>query len=154
MNTSVGSPVPSIIWDAFTDVLEANTLRLCKEVAQALGVSHLPLMTAIKAKKIHPYIVEMADDQREIDMRCDFVCQCPTAPLYQQTCAEPIVWNASVQRCPQHLYSKQKPRRALRKLRKIQDSDMYISEDGTLYDDSDTAIGSRLGSVQLRFEVE
>lgn len=131
MDTKVGSPVPSIIWDAFTDILEANTLRLAKEISQALGVSHHPLMTAIKAQKIQPYVVEFNDDERDIDVRCDYVCQ---KDCLMQVCAQPVLWRpaeASSKRCPEHLYSKP-VKHNLPVLSPTSDPDLFIS-DGTLY---------------------
>jgi hypothetical protein len=131
MNAKVGSPVPSIIWDAFTDVLEANTLRLAKEIGQALGVSHLPLMTAIRAQKIQPYVVEFNGDERDIDLRCDYVCQ---KDELMCVCAEPVLWRPAEvsKRCPEHLYSKPLPYKPAHVLNPTSDPDLFIS-DGTLY---------------------
>jgi len=155
MNTKVGSPVPSIIWDAFTDVMEANTLRLAKEISQALGVSHLPLMNAIKARKSQPYIVEFANDERDIDMRCDYVCQ--NGRLIE-VCAQPVLWRPAeiCKRCPQHLYSKPLPYKPLPAVEKLVDSPLYISEDGTIYDSEFEPRGHRYSSLEktLMFEVE
>lgn len=131
MDTKVGSPVPSIIWDAFTDILEANTLRLAKEISQALGVSHHPLMTAIKAQKIQPYVVEFNGDERDIDVRCEYVCQ---KDCLMQVCAQPVLWRpaeASSKRCPEHLYSKP-VKHNLPVLSPTSDPGLFISE-GTLY---------------------
>jgi hypothetical protein len=130
MNTKVGSPVPSIIWDAFTDVLEANTLRLAKEISQALGVSHHPLMSAIKAQKIQPYVVEFNGDERDIDIRCDYVCQ---KDCLMQVCAQPVLWRPAevCKRCPEHLYSKP-VKHNLPVLSPTSDPDLFILE-GTLY---------------------
>jgi len=139
MNAKVGSPVPSIIWDAFTDVLEANTLRLAKEIGQALGVSHTPLMAAIKAKKIQPYVVEFNGDERDIDLRCDYVCQ---KDRLIHVCAQPVLWRPTEvsKRCPEHLYSKPLKPKNLRILSPTSDPDLFISE-GTLYDSECNAKG-------------
>jgi hypothetical protein len=132
MNAKVGSPVPSILWDAFTDVMEANTLRLAKEIAQSLGVSHLPLVTAIRAKKTQPYVVEFSSDERDIDLRCDHVCQ---KGHRIEVCAQPILWiDPTSKRCPEHLYSKPLPPKLLPTLRPTNDPELFITEDGTLYD--------------------
>ena len=160
MNATLGAPVPAIIWDALTNVLEASTLRLAKDIAQSLGTTHIPLMDAIRAQKIRPYVVELADDPRDIDMRCDYECQRPDAPLYIQACAQPVFWGgseATSKRCPQHLYSKPQSLPALARLHPFNSSEesFYISEDGTLYDTEYQARGHRSATGKMSlFEVE
>jgi hypothetical protein len=151
MNTKVGSPVPSIIWDAFTDVLEANTLRLAKEISQALGVSHHPLMNAIKVQKIQPYVVEFNGDERDIDIRCDYVCQ---KDCLMQVCAQPVLWRPAevCKRCPEHLYSKP-VKHNLPVLSPTSDPDLFISE-GTLYDTEYKVKGYANMKAQKTFIIE
>lgn len=160
MNATLGAPVPSIIWDALTNVLEASTLRLAKDIAQSLGTTHIPLMDAIRAQKIRPYVVELADDPRDIDMRCDYECQRPDAPLYIQKCAQPVFWGGSEgtsKRCPQHLYSKPQRLPALHCVESARSSEetLYISEDGTLYNAEYQERGRRSSPGKtFLFEVE
>lgn len=149
MNATLGNPVPSIIWDALLDILEAKTLRLSKEIAETLGVSHIPLMNEINANKVRPYVVELSEDQRDLDMRCDFICQRSDAPLFMQVCAQPVFWGGSQEtskRCPQHLYSSPITTRTLPLLERVLPSEeiedvLWKSEDGTLYDVTYTARG-------------
>jgi hypothetical protein len=152
MNAKVGSPVPSILWDAFTDVMEANTLRLAKEIAQSLGVSHLPLMTAIRAKKTQPYVVEFSSDERDIDLRCDHVCQ---KGHRIEVCAQPILWiDPTSKRCPQHLYSKPLPPKLLPILSPTSDPELFITEDGTLYDADYVVKGRRQGEKMFMLQLD
>lgn len=137
------------------DVLEANTLRLAKEIGEALGVSHAPLMTAIRAKKMHPYVVEFTGDERDIDVRCDYVCQ---KDLLVHVCSQPVLWRpaeTSSKRCPEHLYSKPIPARSLPTLSPTDDSQLFLSEDGTLYDSEFMPRGYRYSAVgkKILFEL-
>ena len=118
-------------------------------------------MDAIRAKKIRPYVVELADDARDIDMRCDYQCQRADACLYIQTCAQPVFWGgseATSKRCPQHLYSKPQrlpPLQSLEEAR-LEEDTLYISEDGTLYDVENKAVGydCAVKEKTFLFEVE
>lgn len=153
MNAKVGSPVPSIIWDAFTDVMEANTLRLAKEIGQALGVSHTPLMNAIRAQKIHPYVVEFNGDERDIDVRCDYVCQ---KDAVMCVCAQPVLWRPAEvsKRCPEHLYSKPLPYKPVLTLSPISNPDLFLS-DGSLFGTDAELKGGRYSATgkQIIFEL-
>jgi hypothetical protein len=153
MNAKVGSPVPSIIWDAFTDVLEANTLRLAKEIGQALGVSHTPLMAAIRAKKIQPYVVEFNGDERDIDLRCDYVCQ---KDAVVHTCGQAVLWRPTEvsKRCPEHLYSKKITYKNLPVLSPTSDPDLFLS-DGSLFGTDAELKGGRYSATgkQIIFEL-
>ena len=104
MDAKLGSPIPSIIWDALNDVLEASTLRLANEIAKTLDRSAQPLISLIRQQKVRPHVVELSDDPREIDARCDYRCQRPDALGYIQECGQPIFWEGNVKRCPKHLY--------------------------------------------------
>jgi hypothetical protein len=157
MNTTVGTPVPSILWDAFTDVMEANTLRLAKEIAQSLGVSHLPLMTAIRAKKNQPYIVEFSNDERDIDLRCDCVCQ---RGCLIQVCNLPILWiDPASKRCPEHLYSKPLLKKLPTIVRPTSDPELFLADsegtgNGTLYTASAGRVGCRHSGKIFMFDLE
>jgi len=111
----VGVPIPSLIWSTFEDALRINIKRLAKDISSTLGQPDAPLMNAIfkdGVANIRPYIFEESDDTREVDMRCNFMCQRPDAPLFLQACGQPVVWAAaaapspSCARCAEHLYSK------------------------------------------------
>jgi len=140
----LGSAVPSILWEAFEDSLHVNMLRLAKDIAKTIGQPVAPLLEAINSKKIRPYIFEDTTDTREHDMRCDYICCRPDAPLFLQSCGQPIFWGyTAAPRCPEHLYSGNNnpasPKRALPVLRTLEkpdemDQTLYSSEDGTLYD--------------------
>lgn len=137
MDAKLGSPIPSIIWDALKDVLEGSTLRLANEIAKTLGRPAHPLISHIRQQKVSPHVVELEADPREIDARCDYRCQRPDALGYIQECGQPIFWEGNVKRCPKHLYLPPAPP-APSNLAKVRgttgaEEPLYISEDGTLY---------------------
>lgn len=143
-----GVPVPSILWNTLEETLRANMRRLAKDVAKTLGQSDVPLLEALfkgGGATVRPYIFEEAAGgvEKEIDMRCGFLCQRPETPLFLQPCGQPIVWSAAphVCRCTEHLYSKQVPIGYARRLSPIEataleeeDGLLVMSDDGTVYD--------------------
>jgi hypothetical protein len=146
-------PVPFLLWDTFEQALRTNIKRLAKDIAGTLGKSEAPLLDAILKNgksAIRPYIFEEADsDDIEVDMRCDFMCQRPDAPLFLQPCRQPVVWTAAtmpnkkVHRCAEHLYSKSEKIPGnlpiLMPLEVATDSEgtvtpLFVSNEGTVYD--------------------
>jgi hypothetical protein len=135
--TGVASAIPSILWEALETALQANMLRLAKDVAKTLGQSHIPLVEAIQAQKVRPFIFEESEETRESDMRCEFICQRPDAPLFLQACGQAVLWNATTShRCPEHLYSPTVTQPALPILKRLEGDEeaLYVAEDGTCYD--------------------
>jgi len=173
-----GVPVPALIWSTFEDALRANIKRLAKDIATTLGQSEAPLLSALLkgggtvagAAAIRPYIFEEAEDNREADMRCKFLCQRPDAPLFIQACGQPVVWSAaapSCSRCAEHLYSKpSKLKVYLHTLKPLDtshiddvvpaDKRLFYDKDGTVYNIENAAVG-RYSSEKKRltlFEVD
>ena len=135
--TGVAGAIPSILWEALEAALQANMLRLAKDVAKTLGQSHIPLVEAIQAQKVRPFIFEESEDTRENDMRCNFICQRPDAPLFLQPCGQAVLWNATTShRCPEHLYSATVSQPTLPVLKRLEyeEESLYVAEDGTCYD--------------------
>ena len=139
---TLGAPIPAILWSSLEDVLEANMRRLVKNIAGALRQPHEPLLQAIQAHKIKPYIFEGGDD-KEVDMRCTFLCQKPAAPLFCQPCGQPVLWSADTSRCAEHAYSKV-GRASLPVLRPIEGEEepLFVSEDDTVYNIYYEALGT------------
>ena len=135
--TGVASPIPSLIWESLENALQANMLRLAKDVAKTLGQPHVPLVEALQAQKVRPYIFEESEDTREQDMRCDYICQRPDTPLFLTACGQAVLWNATgVCRCPEHMYAGAPVRPALPVLRRLEyeEEPLWVAEDGTCYD--------------------
>lgn len=136
--TGVASAIPSILWESLENALQANMLRLAKDVAKTLGQSHIPLVEAIQAQKVRPFIFEESEDTRENDMRCGYICQRPDAPLFLQACGQAVLWNATTShRCPEHLYSVVAAKTTLPVLKRVEydeEEALYVAEDGTCYD--------------------
>jgi hypothetical protein len=137
--TGVGAAIPSVLWEALENALQANMLRLAKDVAKTLGQPHAPLVEALQAQKVRPYIFEESEDTREQDMRCGYICQRPDTPLFLSACGQAVLWNATgVCRCPEHLYAEPvKPTGpALPVLKRLdyEEEPLWVAEDGTCYD--------------------
>jgi hypothetical protein len=147
---ALGAPVPGLIWSSLEDVLQANMRRLAKDIAATLGQPEAPLLQAIRATTIRPYIFEEAESEdREVDMRCECLCQPPSSPLFIQRCGKPVLWSATgpVRRCAEHAYSAPVSYSALPKLRALEpvgeEKDKYfVSEDGTVYNIEYTPVGT------------
>jgi hypothetical protein len=123
---------------------------LVKDIATTLGQPEAPLLEALRSKTIRPYLFEDAAEQdKELDMRCQHLCQRPDAPAYLQPCGQPVVWHATPcpngHRCAEHLYAAPVPRPAgLPRRRPLQmdgvDEDLrgpytlYHTDDGTVLD--------------------
>lgn len=158
--TGVASAIPSLIWESLENALQANMLRLAKDVAKTLGQPHAPLVEALQAQKVRPYIFEESEDTREQDMRCDYICQRPDTPLFLSACCQAVLWNAtSVCRCPEHLYAgpTQPTGSTLPVLKRLEyeEEPLWVAEDGTCYDAEYEAKGyynSKSGKLLL-FEV-
>ena len=138
--TGVASAIPSLIWESLENALQANMLRLAKDVAKTLGQPHAPLVEALQSQKVRPYIFEESDDSREQDMRCGYICQRPDTPLFLTACGQAVLWNAtSVCRCPEHLYAAgptQPTGSTLPVLKRLEyeEEPLWVAEDGTCYD--------------------
>lgn len=155
MEGKLGCAVPTILWDAFEEALQTNIHRLAKDIANTLGQSHQPLLDAIKAKKVKPYLVEMKETG-DCDMACEFVCQRPGATGILQPCGQPILWGAEVKRCPQHLHSTEADANlpTVKVLEGVEGVALYTAEDGTVYDGNYELKGRIVGSVLNIFEIE
>ena len=129
---SIGSPVPSLLWEAFQDALEGNMRRLAKDIAKTLLQPEAPLLAAIMTKTVRPYIFEETDD-RELDMRCDYICQRPATPGVLQSCGQPVLWSSGISRCPEHVHSQQKGSTLPTVYPLDYEEPLYVTEDGTAY---------------------
>jgi hypothetical protein len=131
--------------------------RLAKDVAKTLGQSETPLLEALfkgGGATVKPYMFEeAAGPEKELDMRCDFLCQMPGGSnQILQTCGQPIVWSAAPasSRCTEHLYSKASgpPPSHMLRLTSLEpaalddaDGALFAAEDGTVYDKTYTVRG-------------
>jgi len=130
-----GTAISQIIWDSLENTLEMNMQRLAKDIAASLGQPVAPLMAAIKELKVKPYIFDEGDE-KEVDMRCKYICQPPSTPLFCQPCGRPVLWSATgAPRCAEHAYSRP-VQYSLPVLEKIEYKDMeiFVGEDDTVYD--------------------
>ena len=151
----IGCAVPSILWDAFEEALQTNMYRLVKDIATTLGQPHQPLLEAIKAKKVKPYLVDTSYTQ-ESDAVCDYICQRPDAMAVLQPCGPPVLWGAGPSRCPQHMYMTQSTSNLplLKALTPVEQIPLYMSEDGSVYDGNFKLQGRMNGNTLTLFDVE
>ena len=121
-------------------VLHANMYRLAKDIAKTLGKPEAPLLQALKADPIRPYIFEESDPP-EIDARCGFMCQKPETPLYSEACGRAVMWGSK--RCAEHAYKKPVAPPAI-KLQALdtEEEALVVSEDGTVYNAEYEAVGT------------
>lgn len=121
-------------------VLHANMYRLAKDIAKTLGKPEAPLLEALKADPIRPYIFEESDPP-EIDVRCGFMCQKPETPHYSEPCGRAIMWGSS--RCAEHAYQKEAPLPAM-KLTALdtEEEPLAVSEDSTVYNADYEPVGT------------
>ena len=152
LSMELRSAVPSVIWDAFEEALQTNMYRLVKDIAATVGKPHKPLMDAIKAKKIRPYIADTGDDAESLEFSCDFLCVRASAPAIQQVCGQPILWGAGVHRCPSHLFAAQ-PTNSLPTVKSLTTENLFAA-DGILYDGAFQAVGTITDTEIRIFEVE
>ena len=146
-----GAPIPDIIWSSMESVLHANMYRLAKDIAKTLGKPEAPLLEALKATPIRPYIFEESDPP-EIDARCGFMCQKPETPLYSEPCGRPIMWGSK--RCAEHAYKKTVAPPAI-KLEALEgDEPLAVSEDGAVYNADYEPVGTynRATERLIRFQ--
>jgi hypothetical protein len=156
---TLGVPVPSILWSSLEDVLTTNMRLFAKEVAKTLGKPEAPLLQALNAEKIRPYIFEPCEETKEIDMCCDVLCVKPEAPYFLQPCRHPIVWNSTTRRCMEHLSYKPSAKPSslpiLKRLEHTVDGQpLYVSEDSTVYTANNVPVGQLIDGVLSLFCVE
>ena len=144
--TNLGIPIPSILWDTLEHTLQTNMERLAKDIAKCLEQPEQPLLLALKSQKVKPYIVELGEDTRDSDVRCDYVCQRGDSPKFLQACGQAVFWGAThVCRCAQHMYSIPESHPTLPVLKLLtgieHESPLFVAEDGTIYDNDYIAKG-------------
>lgn len=141
---TLAAPVPSLLWDTFEEALRLNVRRLAKDIATTLGQPDAPLLQALlkaPAGTVRPYLFEEdgAAAEKEVDMRCDYLCQRPEAPRFLQPCRQPVVWVGaeSCCRCSEHLYSRQVKPGTLPVLEALEscesDAALYVGPDEVVY---------------------
>jgi len=156
---SLGTPVPSILWSSIEDVLNTTMRLFAKDIAKTLGQPEAPLLQALNAEKIRPYIFESSEETSEIDMCCGVICAKPETPLFLQPCGHPIVWGSAVKRCMQHLsYKPPIFPHSLVTLKRLEytvdETALYVSEDSTVYRADSTAVGNYSDGTLTLFNVD
>lgn len=141
-----GAPVPALLWESFEEVLRTNMRILVKDIATTLGQPEAPLLEAIRAQTVRPYLFESGGgDNTELDMRCDFLCQRPDAPAILQRCGQAVLWSAAtaaagaggIHRCTEHLYASPLPRPAgLPRLVRLEGQPLFHDAEGAVKDGS------------------
>lgn len=160
-----GTPVPSLLWESFEEVLRTNMRILVKDIATTLGQPEAPLLEAIKAQTVRPYLFEegAAAANAELDMRCTHLCQRPDAPAVLQKCGQPVLWAAATacsgapHRCTEHLYAAALPRPAgLPRLLRLEGHALFHDSEGLVKDGWGSAKGRYDPQTQrlILFEVE
>jgi hypothetical protein len=155
---TLGVPIPSILWSSLEDVLSTNMRLFAKDIAKTLGRPEAPLLHALNADKIRPYIFE-SEERCEIDMCCAVLCVKPEAPQFLQRCGHPIVWTSDTGRCMEHLSHKSSaPPTSLPILQRLDykkgEQTLYVSEDSTVYTAENLAVGQFVEGVLTLFSIE
>jgi hypothetical protein len=137
--------VPDIIWSSMKDVLDASISQLVKDIAKTIQRDPAPLLQEVRANKTPIYIFDEASPS-EIDMRCPFLCQRPSAPLFCQPCGRPILWSSGqvqgTERCAEHAYAT-KTLHSLPILYPLDTEEKYFAgEDGTVFSIEYEAVGT------------
>lgn len=141
---TLAAPVPSLLWDTFEEALRLNVRRLAKDIATTLGQPDAPLIQALlkaPAGSVRPYLFEEdgAAAEKEVDMRCDYLCQRPEAPRFLQPCRQPVVWIGAERRCrcSEHLYSRQVQTGSMPVLTPLESTEaelpLFVAADGVVY---------------------
>jgi hypothetical protein len=153
---TLAAPIPSILWSSLEDVLSTNMRLFAKDIAKTLGRPEAPLLQALNAEKIRPYIFEPSEEVKEIDMCCSVMCAKPEAPLFLQRCGHPIVWSSKVQRCMEHQSHVATPHTsALPVVHRLEHpTPLYCAEDSTVYSTENVPVGYYAGNVLTLFEVD
>lgn len=156
---TLGAPIPSILWSSLEDVLSTNMRLFAKDIAKTLGRPEGPLLQALGAEKIRPYIFEPSEETQEIDMCCGVICVKPEAPYFLQPCGHPIVWTSRTKRCMEHLSHRSTPIPSslpvlTRLEHRVEDEPLYVSEDSTVYTARNVPVGQFANGVLTLFCVE
>jgi hypothetical protein len=151
MALTLGAPIPEILWSSLEDVLSTSMRLFAKDIAKTLGQPEGPLLKALQAETIRPYILE--SESHEIDTCCGVLCVKPEAPHFLQTCGQPIVWTSTTRRCMEHLAYRPPRITSLPRVKKLEDRALYVDEDGTVYDEDNTRVGRYREGVLSLFEV-
>lgn len=128
-----------------------------KDIAKTLGQPEGPLLQALQAEKIRPYIFE-SEETSEIDMCCAVLCVKPEAPYFLQRCGHPVVWTSETKRCMEHVSHKSPPvANSLPVLRRLEyrneEQILYVSEDSTVYTAENAAVGQFVDGVLTLFSI-
>jgi len=153
---SLAAPIPAILWSSLEDVLSTNMRLFAKDIAKTLGRPEGPLLQALNAEKIRPYIFEPSEETKEIDMCCKVMCVKPDAPFFLQRCGHPIVWCSRVQRCMEHQSCMATPNTSrLPVLRRLEHpTPLYLAEDCVVYSAENIAVGYYAENVLTLFEID
>lgn len=153
-------PVRRLFWDALEVALEAQTHRLAKDIATALGQPEGPLLKALRTQKVKAYLLDTAGDQDIEDIsafRCSHMVQEGT---FLRPCGAPVVWSETDgprESCPHHsLYPNPRPP-DLASLTPIQtDEARYIvkEETGEVFTEKGDLCGRFSNGKLYLFEIE
>lgn len=152
---TLGTPVPAILWSSLEDVLNTTMRLFAKDIAKTLGKPEAPLLQALQAEKIRPYILEVPEDAHDIDVCCEILCVKPDAPYFLQPCRNPICWTSTSKRCVEHL-GRKSIRSFLPIVRRIdhEGTSLYVSEDFTVYSAENEVVGQYKEGKLTLFVIE
>jgi hypothetical protein len=96
-------------------------------------------------------------DSADTDMRCDYICVKPSAPVFCQHCRQAVLWSdTNAKRCAEHAYLKAVTC-TLPPLSRLEegglDESLYVGEDDRVYDVENTAVGSYVEGKVRVFEI-
>lgn len=157
---SFGAPIPALLWESIEGAMRANMRNLAKDIAATLGQPDTLLLEALRSTTVKPYLFDECDQDKELDMRCSFLCQRPDAPSVIQRCQQPVFWSAAsgttphTHRCTEHLYATPMPRPAgLTRLHPLE-MDGLDTEDSSysLFRTEDGSVVNGMGANRGRYD--
>jgi hypothetical protein len=90
-------PIRKLYWDPFLMVLNQAAETLARDIADSLGDSAEPLLTAMRQKIIGAYLYDEPENWTvdTSEMRCTHFVPSPETPSILVPCMNPIVWSST-----------------------------------------------------------
>jgi hypothetical protein len=112
--TDTRFPVPSYLWISLEATLQAESRKLVKEIAAALGQNEAALWKEVSKEKLSAYLVDMTDPTDERLQCIGYTLD----GIVQKPCASPVVFGKKT--CPHHTNTViKKPDSSLPKYRRL-----------------------------------
>jgi hypothetical protein len=104
-------PIRKLYWDAFELVLGQAVETLAKDIAVTIGKPCVPLLQAIRDRKVNAYFYE-EQETLSVDvseMRCKHLVPSSETPTLLVSCSNPVLWSStpgtSMNVCVEHTHA-------------------------------------------------